>query len=58
MSNSIFQKLEEKFKKKTEGDKKKNRIKRPKIQRLITDVRIRRKKIQKAESNLRRGRTA
>jgi len=51
-------KIGREIQKKTEGDKKKNRIKRPKIQRLITDVRIRRKKIQKTESNLRRERTA
>jgi len=51
-------KIGREIQKKTEGDKKKNRIKRPKIQRLITDVRIRRKKIQKAESTFRRDRTA
>jgi len=44
-------------KKKEGSDKKKNRVKRPKIQRLITDVRLRRKKIQKAEAGARRERT-
>jgi len=44
-------------KKKEGAEKKKNRVKRPKIQRLITDVRIRRKKIEKVESNKRRERT-
>jgi len=45
-------------KKKDGTDKKKKTIKRPKIQRLITDVRIRRKKIEKLESKKRRERTA
>jgi len=40
-----------------EGSKKKLRVKRPKIQRLVTDVRIRRKKIEKAETQQRRERT-
>jgi len=44
--------------KKEGSDKKKLRVKRPKIQRLITDVRIRRKKIQKVETTQRRERTA
>jgi len=37
-------------KKKDGTDKKKKSIKRPKIQRLITDIRIRRKKIHKVET--------
>jgi len=45
-------------KKKDGTDKKKKSLKRPKIQRLITDVRLRRKKIQKSETNKRRERTA
>jgi len=45
-------------KKKDGTDKKKKTVKRPKIQRLITDVRIRRKKIEKLETKKRRERTA
>jgi len=45
-------------KKKDGTDKKKKSIKRPKIQRLITDIRIRRKKIHKVETTKRRERTA
>jgi len=44
-------------KKKDGAEKKKLRVKRPKIQRLITDVRIRRKKIEKLETQKRRERT-
>jgi len=44
-------------KKKEGADKKKLRVKRPKIQRLITDVRIRRKKIEKLDTLKRRERT-
>jgi len=54
-----IQKIGREIEKKKEGtDKKKNRIKRPKIQRLITDIRIRRKKIEKVETTQRRERTA
>lgn len=42
---------------KKEGSAKKTRSKAPKIQRLITDVRIRRKKIRKIETTKRRERT-
>jgi len=45
-------------KKKDGTDKKKKSVKRPKIQRLITDIRIRRKKIHKVETTKRRERTA
>jgi len=45
-------------KKKDGTEKKKKSVKRPKIQRLITDVRIRRKKIQKIECTKRREKTA
>jgi small subunit ribosomal protein S6e len=43
---------------KKEGTSKKLRTKAPKIQRLITDVRIKRKKIRKIETTKRRERTA
>jgi len=42
---------------KKEGSAKKPRTKAPKIQRLITDIRIRRKKIRKIETQKRRERT-
>jgi len=45
-------------KKKDGTDKKKKTVKRPKIQRLITDIRIRRKKIEKLEVKKRRERTS
>jgi len=52
-------KIGREIEKKRDGtDKKKKSIKRPKIQRLITDIRIRRKKIQKVECTKRRERTA
>jgi len=51
-------KIGREIEKKKEGtEKKKNRVKRPKIQRIVTDVRLRRKKLQRAESNGRRERT-
>jgi small subunit ribosomal protein S6e len=53
-----IQKIGREITKKEGQEKKKLRVKRPKIQRLITDVRIRRKKIQKVETNQRRERTA
>jgi len=53
-----IQKIGREIEKKKEGtEKKKNRVKRPKIQRIVTDVRLRRKKLQRAESNGRRERT-
>jgi len=57
--NSTLVKLVEKsIRRKMVQIKRKKTIKRPKIQRLITDVRIRRKKIEKLESKKRRERTA
>jgi len=51
-------KIGREIEKKKEGtEKKKNRVKRPKIQRIVTDVRLRRKKLQRVESNDRRDRT-
>jgi len=53
-----IQKIGREIEKKKEGtEKKKNRVKRPKIQRLVTDVRLRRKKLQRVESDGRRERT-